>query len=79
LESLNEQTTELTLYCHQPYRDVLAMSLSSVQGLFSSKAFAGWKKAREQDIKLQIAIIERLDGVTKAIGNLAKIIAKKPS
>ena len=43
-----------------------------MQEFFGSKAFAGWKKAREQETKLQLAVIDRLDGVIKSLGALAK-------
>jgi hypothetical protein len=48
------------------------MKLSDVKTFFESKAFKGWKKSKEQEVKLQVAIIDRLDAVIKSIHNLGK-------
>ena len=71
-ENLENQAVELSLYCGQAWSDVVAMRLSDLSGFFATKAFAGWKKARDHEAKLQLAIIDRLDGVIKSIHGLAK-------
>lgn len=48
------------------------MRLSDVNDLFSSKAFAGWRKQKEQDVKMQLAMLDRLDNVAQAIIKTAK-------
>ena len=72
LETLTNQAVELSLYCGQIYESSMRMTLSDSREFFSSKAFAGWKKGKEHETKLQLAVIERLDGVIKGLNNLAK-------
>jgi hypothetical protein len=48
------------------------MRMSDVSAFFDSKAFAGWKKVREQETKLQLAVIDRLDGVIRSLHAVAK-------
>jgi hypothetical protein len=50
----------------------MQMKLSDVTAFFGSKAFASWKKNKEQETKLQLAMLDRLNGVITAIGNLGK-------
>lgn len=42
-----------------------------------SKAFKDWGKAREGEMKLQLAVINRLEAVMKAIGNLGEVLAHR--
>ena len=46
--------------------------MSDVDELFEGQSFATWKKAKEHEVKLQLAIINRLDGLAKAIQSLGK-------
>lgn len=48
------------------------MCISDAKALFESDAFKGWQKWREQDQKLKLATIERLDGVIKSLHALGK-------
>lgn len=57
------------------YSKALRMQRSNVQGIFESKAYADWKKSREANQKIDIAVIDRLDVVIKAIGNLGKALS----
>lgn len=58
---------ELSLYCGQQMSVARQTTISDAGELFSTKAFASWKKHREHETKLTLAIIDRLDNVTKAI------------
>lgn len=42
--------------------------------IYESTAFTNWKKVRDHDLKMQGAIIERLDGVAAQIGALGKLM-----
>lgn len=53
------------------------MPLSYSSEMYESKVFSDWKESRENEQKISIAIIERLDGVAKQINELAKVIAKR--
>lgn len=68
---------ELQLFCDQPYDIVRNMPLSYSSEMYESKVFSDWKESRENEQKISIAIIERLDGVAKQINELAKVIAKR--
>lgn len=48
------------------------MRLSDAQTFFSRKAFEGWKKAREHNLKLLMAIIEHIGAVVGGLRELAK-------
>lgn len=76
-EALTEQAAELTLYCGQLWAETLAMRPSDARAFFETKAFAGWKKNRENEIKQTAAIIERLDSLGKRIDNLGKALARR--
>jgi phage tail tube protein FII len=52
------------------------MRSSDVRSIFQSKAFGDWKKGRESEHKVALASIERLDVLIKAVGNLAKVMAR---
>jgi hypothetical protein len=52
------------------------MRSSDVRSIFQSKAFGEWKKGREAAQKVDLAVIERLDVLTKAVGNLAKTMSR---
>ena len=53
------------------------MPLSDARAFFETKAFANWKKGRENEQKTQAAIVERLDGLAKRIDNLGKALASR--
>lgn len=54
------------------------MRSSEVRSVFTSKAFAEWKKGRESEHKVSLAVIERLDVLTKTVGNLGKVLSRLP-
>jgi hypothetical protein len=51
------------------------MPASVAREFFDGKAFADWRKNREQELKLQAAIVDRLNGVIRACGHVAKAVA----
>ncbi len=50
------------------------MSSDDVVTFFNSKAFAEFKKAKEAELKIHVAGVNRSNEIIKAIGVLAKII-----
>lgn len=54
------------------YGKALLMRRSDVTSIFESKAFSDWKKSREAQQKIDAAVLERLDGVIRAIASLGK-------
>lgn len=48
-----------------------------VRKLFESKPFSNWKKGREHEAKNVKAQMDRLDGIIKAVGVVAQVIAKR--
>lgn len=73
-ETLLNLRDELVLYCEQAWDVAEAMRMSDAQSFFSRKAFEGWKKARERDVKLQVAIIEHIASVLGGLRELAKAL-----
>jgi hypothetical protein len=76
-EKHNEVLSSLFLNFDIDFRKASDMQRSDVEVIFESKAFSDWKKSREADQKLDLAVIERLDVVIKAIGNLGKALANR--
>lgn len=58
------------------YGKAQLMRRSDVQTIFESKAFGDWKKAQEARQKIDLAVVERLDVVIRAIGNLGKALSR---
>lgn len=48
------------------------MQPSDVKDFFESATFSDWKKVKEAEMKLQVAGINRLNDVIRAIGSLGK-------
>ena len=51
------------------------MTQSDAGDFFDGKAYADWRKSREQELKLQAAIGDRLNGVIRACGSIVKTVA----
>lgn len=71
-----ELAGSLTLYSHTSLTDALQMQPSMARKFFDGKAFEGWKKGRESELKTQVDIVNRLNEVIRACGIVAKIIAR---
>lgn len=53
--------------------------MSDADDFFESGAFANYRKEREGNSKLALGNLNRLDSITRAIGSLGKLIAKRGS
>ena len=67
----------LSLYSGTSYKDALACPISDASEFFGSEAFGVWKKNVEATNKMSTVLIERVDGVTKAVSGLAKVLSKR--
>ena len=63
---------DLVLSCNQPLDVAGRITLSDARNFFSGKSFETWKKTRDLEAKLQLAIIGRLDVVIEGLNVLAK-------
>lgn len=52
------------------------MKKSDVKTIFDSKSFKEWKRSREAQGKMDLAVCERLDNVIRAIGSLGKALVQ---
>lgn len=69
--------SSLTLYSSTSLNDALAMQPSVIRRFFEGKHFEDWKKGRDAELKTQSAIVDRLNTVIRAIGNLGKVLARR--
>lgn len=69
------QASSLSIYSHTSLTEALSMPVSLVNKFFKSKPFDDWKKGRESELKVQVAIVNRLNSVISACGIVAKTIA----
>lgn len=53
------------------------MTASDAKRFCDSKAFADWRGAREAESKVQAAIVDRLNGVIRAVGSLSKSMSRR--
>lgn len=60
------------LFCGQPLDVAGRLTQSDARNFFNSKSFDNWKKSRDNDSKLLMAISSRLDVVIDGLNNLAK-------
>lgn len=79
---LQEKHSEVlaSLFLHfgvKDYSVARAMRSSDVRSIFESRAYSDWKKSQEAGHKVDAAIIDRLDNVTKAINQLGKLLARR--
>ncbi|MGP8289022.1 hypothetical protein ACT3OH_01985 [Vreelandella zhanjiangensis] len=51
------------------------MTHSEAEAFFEGKAHAEWRKGKEQELKLQAAVNDRLNGVIRACGAIVKTVA----
>lgn len=67
----------MALYGNTDYPDAMKMSASAVADFFKSKSFQDWRKCEESRMKVQTAIVERLNEVIRGTGIVARTVAKK--
>lgn len=70
--------SSLTLYSSTSLVDAMKIPPSLARKFFESKSFEEWKKGRESELKMQAAIVNRLNDVIRASVIVAKTIAKTP-
>lgn len=51
------------------------MPTSEAEAFFAGKAYADWRKSREQELKLQAGIAERLNHVIRGSNAIVKTLA----
>lgn len=66
----------LTLYANTPLPQALTMQPSVAKRFFDGKAFDDWRRGREQEAKVQVAVVNRLNDVIRSLGVVAKTVAK---
>lgn len=52
------------------------MAQSDVSDFFGGKAYSDWRRGREQEFKVQAAIVDRINGVIKACGSIVKAVGQ---
>lgn len=72
MESLVGLKADLVLSCQQPMDVAGRTTLSDAKAFFESKPFDNWKKARDMDTKLQLAVIDRLNTVIEGLNVVAR-------
>ena len=67
----------LVLHFNANPADVLRVCPSDARALLDSKVLANWKEHQEARVKIDVAVIDRLNTVIRALGMVAKTIARK--
>lgn len=68
--------SSLTLYSSTSLAEAMQMQPSVVRKFFEGKPFNDWKKGRESELKMQAAIVNRLNDVIRASVIVAKTISR---
>jgi hypothetical protein len=55
-----------------PIHQAMAMTESDATEFFNGKSFKDWQKGREAEMKMQSAIVNRLNEVIRGLGIVAK-------
>lgn len=77
MENLRETVATLFLHFQRSYDEATRMRRSEVREIFESSTFREWKKGREAEQKIDLAVINRLDVVIKALGQLGKALVSR--
>jgi hypothetical protein len=72
VDSLTDLAANLSLYAATPLPNALSMAKSDAVTFFQSKSFSDWQKNREAEIKIQVAVVNRLNETIRALGILIK-------
>ena len=75
-EKHSEVLASLFLNFGIDYEQAQRMRQSNVRSIFQSKTFGEWKKNREAVQKVDLAVIDRLDALIKAVGHLTKAVSR---
>lgn len=73
---LGELAFSLSIYAHTPIRQAMDVPVSLAMQFFDSKSFEGWKRTKESEGKVAVAVVSRLNEVIRAIGVLSKGLSK---
>ncbi len=68
--------SSLTLYSSTSLAEAMQMQPSVAMKFFEGKPFNDWKKGRESELKMQAAIVNRLNDVIRASVIVAKTISR---
>ena len=52
--------------------EALLLPASAISDFLNGKAFSDWKKKKDAEVKVQHAIIDRLNLVIKGLGNMGR-------
>lgn len=63
--SLQNLRVELIKYADQPFDVASRMTVSDAKSVLDSDAFEDWKKSRDNQTAIQLAIVSRLDALIK--------------
>lgn len=63
--SLQNLRVELIKYAGQPFDVASRMTISDAKSVLDSDAFEDWKKSRDNQTAIQLAIVSRLDALIK--------------
>lgn len=76
LEANQGSAHNAVLYANCPLTDAYNLPLSIVNDFFGGEAYKNWKKIRESETKLAVAVVERLNGVISAISVVVKTLGR---
>lgn len=76
-DSYNRTRAELALYFGQDLVQCGKLTETRVRKLFDSKPFENWKANRDNEHKIVLAELNRLDAIIKSLGNVAQVIARQ--
>jgi hypothetical protein len=64
------------LYANCSLLEAFRLPVSVADDFFQGDAFKGWKKSRESNTLIQVAVVERLNSVVSAINVVVKAIGQ---
>lgn len=75
--SLENRRNELILHFGQPFGHAGQIPLSVADRMVESKAFELWRKMDENKDELVVALMKRVDTVTKSVVSLGNALSKR--
>lgn len=76
-DNLLNLAADMALYGGTAYPDAMRLAPSTVADFFNSKSFQDWRKGEESRLKVQAAIVDRLNEVIRGTGIVARTVAKR--
>ena len=55
----------------------MSMTVGVAEQFFKSKAFKEWQKGQESEVKVLVAVVNRLNDVIRSIGALGKALSSR--